>query len=126
MPPVAPGGQPPPAQKRSPARATGEVPSFSRTLREEIDRLQAVRLSAHAEKRLRQNNIALTPGDLAKISDAIQLAAAKGARDSLIVYGDIALIASVANKTVVTALDGRQPDGRSQVVTNIDSAVIIR
>jgi len=52
------------------------------------------------------------------------MAELKGSKDSLIICGDIAFIANVSNKTVVTALGGRQMT--EQVFTNIDSAIIIK
>jgi flagellar operon protein len=39
-------------------------------------------------------------------------------------YQDLALIASVVNKTIITAMKG--DDMKEHVFTNIDSAVIIR
>jgi flagellar operon protein len=49
--------------------------------------------------------------------------AQKGGRESLVMMGDSALVVSVKNRTVVTALDKAQM--RGNVFTNIDSAVII-
>ena len=47
---------------------------------------------------------------------------AKGGKDSLILMDDLALIVSIKNRTVVTALD---PKSQKQgVFTNIDSVVI--
>lgn len=62
--------------------------------------------------------------DLVRIGRAVKQAEAKGARESLIIFGDLALITSVRNKTVVTALDGTST--RDHVFTNIDSAVILK
>lgn len=102
--------------------------SFQDAVREEIAKGQELKLSAHAEKRLRERDIVLAPADLAKIDLAVRQAAAKGARESLIIYDDLALIANVRNKTIVTAVDGKT-EGNSEetrVFTNIDSAVILR
>lgn len=79
-------------------------------------------ISAHAEKRLQERNIVLEPDDLAKIQVAVKQAEIKGARESLIIYGDLALITSVRNKTIVTALDS----AAERIFTNIDSAVLVR
>ena len=48
--------------------------------------------------------------------------AEKGGRESLVIMGDLALIVSVTNKTVITAINGENI--RNNVFTNIDSAVI--
>ena len=47
----------------------------------------------------------------------------KGARESLIYLNDIALVVSVANRKVITAMDGSS--ARENIFTNIDSAAII-
>jgi flagellar operon protein len=49
--------------------------------------------------------------------------AQKGGKDSLVMMGDAALVVSVKNRTVVTAMDRSQMKGN--VFTNIDSAVVI-
>lgn len=85
------------------------------------DRL--VHFSNHAVKRLEQRGIELKPDQLSKIETAIDSAAAKGARESLILMKDMALIVNVDNRTVVTAMDGNSM--KDNVFTQIDSAVII-
>lgn len=85
------------------------------------DRL--VHFSNHAVKRLEQRGIELKPEQLSKIELAIDSAAAKGAKDSLILLKDMALIVNVHNRTVVTAMDGNSM--KDNVFTQIDSAVII-
>jgi flagellar operon protein len=119
LPPVLPGEGPAPGLKQD----TGKARLFKESLEREIQRQKGVKLSAHAEKRLQQQKIALTPRDLSNIEQALRLAAAKGSRDSLILYGDLALVASVANRTVVTAIGGERM--KEHVFTNIDSAVIL-
>lgn len=115
---------PVPASGSRPGSGLGVRPAFEQALRRELVKSQELKFSAHAEKRLKERNIALDPEDLAKIHQAVRQAEAKGARESLILYGDLALIASVKNRTVVTAVDGRS--AREHVFTNIDSAVIVR
>jgi flagellar operon protein len=60
---------------------------------------------------------------VAKINSAVDKAAAKGAKESLILMQDMALIVSVPNRTVVTAMDKQSM--QDNVFTQIDSAVII-
>ncbi|MNC38308.1 hypothetical protein D3C75_869040 [compost metagenome] len=85
------------------------------------DRL--LHFSNHAVKRLEQRGIQLMPEQLSKIETAIDNAAAKGAKESLILMKDMALIVNVDNRTVVTAMDGSSM--KDNVFTQIDSAVII-
>lgn len=82
-----------------------------------------VRFSNHAVKRLEQRGLSLQPEQLQKLEHAIDNAAAKGAKESLILMKDLALIVNVNNRTVVTAMDGNNM--KNNVFTQIDSAVII-
>ena len=59
-----------------------------------------------------------------QLKSAVDKAAQKGARESLILMNnDLALVVSVTNRTVITAMDGASI--RDNVFTNIDSAVIV-
>lgn len=84
-----------------------------------------LRFSRHAQERLESRNISLSAEDMSKLNQAVSQAREKGARDSLILMNgnDLALVVSVKNNTVVTAVDGSSL--RDNVFTNIDSAVIV-
>lgn len=82
---------------------------------------QTVAFSAHALDRLRARNIGLTPDDLARINNAVDRVAAKGGRESLVVYKDTAYVISIKNRTVITAVDTAHMT--DHVFTQIDSAV---
>ncbi|MDQ6419253.1 TIGR02530 family flagellar biosynthesis protein [Paenibacillus sp. LHD-117] len=84
---------------------------------------KVLKFSHHAETRMEQRGIKLQPESLSQIMKAVDDAASKGAKDSLIVYRDIAMIVNVPSRTVVTALDGNQM--KSNVFTQIDSAIIL-
>lgn len=116
MPAVAPGAIRNPL--KSGTAATNEQTSFRNVLREKL-----IRFSHHAEVRLRERGINLSEEKLAKLETAIGKAESKGARESLILFQDVALIVNVKNRTVVTALDGSQM--KDNVFTQIDSAVIV-
>lgn len=92
--------------------------SFHETFRDSL-----VRISHHAEIRLQQRGIELKPEQMVKIQSAIDKAAAKGAKESLILMDNMAMIVNVKSKTIVTALDGNAM--KDNVFTQIDSAVII-
>lgn len=94
--------------------------SFADLLNEEIGQ---VKFSQHAAQRLKLRNLHFTPDDLTKLNQAVEKAASKGARESLVLMNDVALVVSVKNKTVITAMDGGS--ARDNVFTNIDSAVIV-
>lgn len=81
-----------------------------------------VKISAHARERLVASRIELSKDDMTRLGDAVDRAAGKGARESLILLGDLALVVSIKNRTVITAV---APDRiKENVFTNIDSAVI--
>ncbi len=75
-------------------------------------------------KRLESRGIHLGPRDVAAIEDAVGRAAAKGARDSLVLSGSYAMVVNIPSRTVVTAFD--QQGLHDSVVTNIDSAVFVQ
>ncbi|MEF2965208.1 TIGR02530 family flagellar biosynthesis protein [Paenibacillus sp. M1] len=105
-------------KKQTAADSAGSRTSFSELLN---DRLLS--FSNHAVKRLEQRGIQLKPEQITQIESAIDSAAAKGAKDSLILMKDLAFIVNVHNRTVVTAMDSKSM--QSNVFTNIDSAVVI-
>ncbi len=113
----------------SPSRQT-EVPakpdeSFAETLQKvaKEQRKLNVTFSAHASKRLMQRGITLDRVDLEKIDAAFDKAAEKGAKESLFILKDLALLVSVENRTVITALHG--DNAKDNVFTEIDSAVML-
>ena len=75
-------------------------------------------------QRLQTRNINMTPAQMDQLKGAVDKAAQKGARESLILMNnDLALVVSVRNRTVITAMDGSSI--KDNVFTNIDSAVIV-
>ena len=87
------------------------------------DQQREVRLSVHAQKRLEQQNITISPQDFSRISDAAQKAEKKGARESLMLLRDLALVVNINNRTVITAVDKARQ--KEKIFTNIDSTVIL-
>jgi flagellar operon protein len=81
-----------------------------------------IKFSAHALERLQRRNIELTPERMEKLTAAVQKAQEKGSRESLVLMDNLALIVSIKNQTVITAIDGERI--KENVFTNIDSAII--
>lgn len=96
---------------------------FAKVWQEAVQK-QELKFSAHALQRMESRQIKLAAADLDKISAAMAGADRKGARSSLLLYNDLAMVASVRNRTIVTAISGEEL--KEHVFTNIDSAVIIR
>ena len=84
---------------------------------------QPLKFSAHASQRLKDRKITLDQATMAKVSEAVEKAEAKGLDDTLVLTKDAALIVSARNRTVITAIDRNSMAGN--VFTNIDGAVIV-
>lgn len=83
----------------------------------------ALKVSGHAQSRLASRGIELDAASWDRVKGGVDRAAAKGARESLVLMDDVALVVSVKNRTVITAVD--KGSLRDNVFTNIDSAVIV-
>ncbi|MGE5397845.1 MAG: TIGR02530 family flagellar biosynthesis protein [Chitinophagales bacterium] len=101
------------------AKKTG-ASAFDKILSENIS---GIKFSGHAQQRLKSRNIEIGTSEMQKLQDAVTKAREKGARDSLILMDNLALVVSVKNNTVVTAIDGENI--KENIFTNIDSAVVL-
>ena len=84
---------------------------------------EPLKFSAHAMQRLQSRNISLSTEDVAKMNVMADKAAAKGAKNSLFIMRDVAMVVSIKNRTVITAVDSDSM--KENVFTNIDSAALI-
>ena len=121
--PILPIGKPIPPQRPAENRNTGNGTSFDAVFQEELSRQSGVKFSKHAMERLQTRNIKLSNEDLSKINEAVNKAAEKGVKETLIIMGSSAFIANVKNKTIITA--ATEDNLKNNVFTNIDGAVII-
>lgn len=95
-----------------------EKTEFSKALQQE-----ELQLSQHAETRIKSRAIPWTEALQKRISEGLDAAQAKGSREALILADDVAVIANVKSRTIVTAMDRAQL--KERVFTNIDSAVLV-
>lgn len=95
----------------------GRVGEFADILQ---DRLK---LSGHAQTRLESRNIELDKDAWDRVVSGVEKAAQKGAKESLVMVDDVALVVSIKNKTVITAVD--KSSLKDNVFTNIDSAIVV-
>lgn len=103
-------------------KAPSQPGNFQRAFESELAR-NSVKFSAHAQHRLSQTRTQLTPDQMQKLKDAVDRAEQKGAHESLILMDNLALVVSIKNRTVITAVDGERI--KENIFTNIDSAVIV-
>lgn len=110
------GGRPlrPAPPTRQPA---GQGPAFGEALA-----TADVRFSNHAQKRLEKRDIQLSTDDLARLNLAVDNAAKRGGKDSLVLMDDLAFVVNVKERLVVTAVDARSRG--EGVFTQIDSVVL--
>ena len=83
---------------------------------------QGVRFSSHAQKRLDKRDIQLGDDGLARLNAAVDRAAQRGGRESLVLMDDLAFIVNVKERLVVTAMSGESR--KEGVFTQIDSVVL--
>ncbi|MBE6085240.1 MAG: flagellar biosynthesis protein [Selenomonas ruminantium] len=96
----------------------GKTSEFARDLR-----AAEVKFSAHAQKRMQLRGVELTDSDRDKLTVTIDRMAEKGAKDALILMKETALVVSVKNRTIITAVD--EASAKENIFTNIDSAAIL-
>ncbi|MPM00725.1 hypothetical protein SDC9_46955 [bioreactor metagenome] len=96
--------------------------NFSDILNETINKnSEEYTLSKHAADRLKEINF--TDADMEQIAKGFKMAENKGSKNSVMLYKDVALIASIENKTVITAVEKER--SKENVFTNVDSVVIL-
>jgi flagellar operon protein len=105
-----------PAQMAEPAVPFGDV------LAGQLGRPDGIRFSGHALQRLERRGIELDQATATRLNQGVDRAAAKGSRDALVLVDGTAFVVSIANRTVITAVDPAHM--KERVFTNIDSAVI--
>lgn len=123
---ITPGGQVGPA--RTPVHIPPTSgPAFRDVLRQQQQAPRTagepLRFSAHALERLQARKISISAEDMARMNQMADKAAQKGARSSLFMLRDVAMVVSIKNRVVITAVDGDSM--KENVFTNIDSAAII-
>lgn len=95
--------------------------NFKDVLNKAIEGERGYTVSKHAADRLEQINF--TESDMKKIEKGFHIAADKGSRNAVMLYKDVALITSIENRTVITAVE--KDRAVDNVFTNIDSVVVL-
>lgn len=95
--------------------------SFKAILDKEIQSKDTFKISNHAAERIKDIN--LDDSDMKKINEGINIAEEKGSKNSVLLYKDVALVASIENRTIITAVQKER--SKENIFTNIDSVVIL-
>ena len=109
---------------RNPIAPKDRTSEFHKMLVEQMEDEKGIKFSSHAKTRLESRNILMSSESIAKLSDAMDRAQQKGAKESLILMQEAAFVVNVNNRTVITAMD--EANLQENVFTNIDSAVIVK
>ncbi|MFA4132646.1 MULTISPECIES: TIGR02530 family flagellar biosynthesis protein [Brevibacillus] len=114
------------AAKATTQTAPGNNALFQQYLTESIGavtKTEPLSFSQHAVNRLQERGITLERQQMERLESAVQKAAAKGARESLVMMDNVAYVVSIVNRKIITAVD----DGsmKDNVFTNIDSAIFV-
>ena len=111
----------------APTRTPDTRTDFADALRRAREQMQGpgadVRMSAHAQQRISQRSIAMTPEDTQRLGAAMQQLEQNGAQDALLLRGDAAFVVNVPSRTVVTAMN--QTEMQDRIFTQIDSAMLV-
>ncbi|MEW5701270.1 MAG: hypothetical protein AB1792_03475 [Candidatus Zixiibacteriota bacterium] len=107
---------------RAPAPVTRARGEFARVLQSQLDARQ-ITISAHAADRMVRRGLMPSDATIQQLQTAFDMAAAKGSREALFLLDDMAVVASVPDRTVKTALDRQTLE--AGVFTQIDAAVVV-
>ena len=108
------------ASGRQAPNATGS--EFSRMLRTRLDE-RRIAVSVHAADRMVRRGLQVDEGTADRLQTAFDLASQKGSREALFLLDDMAVIASIPDRTVKTAMDRRGME--EGVFTHIDTTVVL-
>jgi len=95
--------------------------SFKQVLDSVKSKDEGFTVSKHAALRL--NEINFTEEDMKQIEKGFEIAKDKNSKNTVMLYKDVALIASVENKTIITAVEKER--AKDNIFTNVDSVVIL-
>lgn len=96
--------------------------SFAHLLDESLNS-NSLLFSQHAQNRLSERGINLSLEQIDRLYQGLEKAKQKGSKESLFLMENLAFVVSVKNQTVITAMD--KENMSEQVITNIDSAVLL-
>lgn len=89
----------------------------------EQEKSSTLQFSKHATQRIEQRGIIMDTQKMSDLTQAVEKARSKGARDVVVIGRDEAYIVNVPNNTVITTVSGSEM--KENIFTNIDSAVIL-
>ncbi len=113
----------PAAQGPSTQPTTGPKAFGANEFEKVLEQQNSLQLSKHAATRIRSRELPWSEELEKRISGGMDAAAKKGSQSALILSDDVAVIANIRSKTVVTAMN--RTELKEKVFTNIDSAILV-
>lgn len=110
-------------KKQTSTESSQAQADFKSILDEQVSKNGSVKFSHHAMQRMKQRQILFNQADMGRLNHAVNIAADKGAKESLVLMDNRGLVVSIPNRTVITAIDHTQL--KNNVFTNIDSTVVV-
>ncbi len=120
--PIQPSGISPTGRSVSSGRTRGRDTEFARELSSQLNNRE-ITLSLHAADRLARRGLNIDESTVDRINQAFDMAQQKGSKNALFLLDDLAVIASVSDRSITTAMDARNLS--NGVFTHIDSAVVL-
>ncbi|HEU5140233.1 MAG TPA: TIGR02530 family flagellar biosynthesis protein [Bacillales bacterium] len=120
QPHLMPTGHP---QPKIPRKGPEHKEAFDRVLQQEIGRSEELKISKHAQQRMNERNISIDATQWQSIQSRMTEAGRKGITDSLVVTKNAALVVSMTNNTVVTAMN--RQEASSHIFTNINGTILM-
>ena len=84
---------------------------------------EAITFSRHAKARLESRGLELDSDQLERLGEGLEQLSKRGAKESLVLMDDMAMIVGVPKKTVITAMSRNEAMGN--IFTNIDSTLVV-
>jgi len=111
--------------KTDPVKPDSKTVPKGNEFQKELEKLvdQNVQVSKHAANRIKSRELAWDQQVQDRIVNGMDKAESKGSKEALILADDVAVIANVKSRTIVTAMDRTQLKDR--IFTNIDSTVLV-
>lgn len=100
---------------------TNDKQNFQKVLDDVRNKDDGFTVSKHAALRMKEINF--SQDDMKQIEKGFDIAKDKNSKNAVMLYKDVALIASIENKTIITAVE--KDRAKDNVFTNIDSVVIL-
>lgn len=105
------------------AKNTSAV-DFGEMLGKELQKNEEqLKFSKHAQNRISQRSIDISPELMEQVTNAVNNAQEKGITDALILGSNNAFIVNVPTRTVITTMNSNEM--KQNIITNIDGTVII-